>query len=165
MNWGANPESCKNFFSSPKRLYRFWDPLSLLFSEYQVSFPGSEVCHHLHLLSRLRMSETMLLLPVYAFMGSICSVLPFLLLCQWSATKRDKDTLGDGSKKSLLRAWRVLYAYIRAGSWISLVTTHTSHAGLLLLLLLLIIFIVINMKINKHCAHGVWDIYCVSSAP
>jgi len=72
----------------------------------------------LHLLRRLRMSGVMPFLPICAFRVLMWTILPLpqslMLLCQWSATKRDTDALGDGFKKEFPSAWRVLSMCIRA---------------------------------------------------
>lgn len=116
------------------------------------------------------MTEAVPLLPVCVFRALIWTILPLsqslMLLCQWSATKMDKDAFGDDFKKGFLRAWRVLSTCIRTNSKISLWKKHGSQEGLLLLLLLFINYCHCHyIEINKHRVNSVWDTNCLSSGP
>ena len=72
--WGSNPGRYKRFFSSPKRPGQLWDPPSVLFNGYRGSFsqvkqPGRKLPTHLHLVSMLRISGAIPLIPLYIFMA------------------------------------------------------------------------------------------------
>jgi len=125
---------------------------SLIFSGYWFSSPWLNLSLICICCGGLRMTEAVPLLPVCVFRALIWTILPLsqslMPLCQWSATKMDKDAFGDGFKKGFLRAWLVLSTCIRTNSKISLLKKHGSQEGLLLLLLLLLLLFIIVIVIT-----------------
>lgn len=70
----SNLRRVKSFFSSPKRSFRFWGPLSLQFSVCWGSFlglkwPSCEVKHSLPFQLRLQMSAAVIQLPIHTLMA------------------------------------------------------------------------------------------------
>jgi hypothetical protein len=67
MGWkirGSNPGRGKRFYSSPKHPDRLWGPPCLLVNRYR----GMKLTTELLLTPRFRISEAIVLLPVYGFM-------------------------------------------------------------------------------------------------
>jgi hypothetical protein len=73
MVQGLNSCQSKRVFSSPKYPDQPWGLLSLLFNGYLDSLPEvkqlqHEITTHLHLVQRIRMSDSIPQLPLYAYM-------------------------------------------------------------------------------------------------
>jgi hypothetical protein len=87
MSWtiqGSNPSKSKRFFSSPHHPDQLWSPPSLLFSRLGA-FPlakqlDMKFSTHLCLVLRLRMSGTVHLFHLYAFVACTGATLFFLPL-------------------------------------------------------------------------------------
>jgi hypothetical protein len=67
---GSNPDRDWEFFSSPPRPDRLWDPPSLLSNGYQGLFPwGMKLTTHVHLMPKSIMRGAILSLPQYNSMA------------------------------------------------------------------------------------------------
>lgn len=90
--WGFESRQEQEIFLSPKRPDRYCGPHNLLFRRYRSSFRGSngrgvKLPTSLHLLSRLRLSGSIPLLSLYAFVRTQGNLYPVFSFRRVLATK------------------------------------------------------------------------------